>query len=363
MEFIPISQPSISLKEIESVTDAVRSGWVSSLGSYINIFEEEFARYCGTKYAITTTNGTAALHLVLASLNLTSKDEVIVPEITFIATASAVIYTGAKVVPVDIESDTLCMDPKSVESAITKNTKVILPVHLYGHPANMKEINRIARKHNLIVIEDAAEAHGAEVGGERTGSLGHAGIFSFYGNKIITTGEGGMITTSDKTLSKRIRFLRDHAMSLSKRYWHPEIGYNYRMTNLQAAMGVAQLNRIDDIIEKKRKIFFWYSEELKSIEQIKLNHQARWAKSVYWMICVNISGFKETDRDKLILKLRERNIDSRPYFYPLSSFPFIEDVKNPVAYNIYYSGLALPSYFDLTQAQVIYICRELKKLI
>jgi len=268
MSFIPISKPSITKKEIAYVTDAVRSGWVSSLGKYIDMFEEKFAAYCGTKYAVATSNGTTALHLVLAALGITARDEVIISDLTFVATGNAVKYTGAKVVTVDIEEETLCIKPEAIKKAITSKTKAIIPVHLYGHPANMEEINKIAKKHNLFVIEDAAEAHGAEVNGKKVGSLGHAGVFSFYGNKIITTGEGGMITTNDEELYKKMRYLRDHAMSKEKRYWHTEVGFNYRMTNLQAALGVAQLERIDELLAKKEEIFKWYQEGLKDVKGI-----------------------------------------------------------------------------------------------
>ena len=217
MNFIPISQPSITQKEINYVTDAIQSGWVSSLGKYIDTFEEKFAVYCGTKYAVATSSGTTALHLALVSLGVTADDEVIIPDFTFVATASAVKYIGAKVITVDIDEDTLCIDPHAIEKAITSKTKAIIPVHLYGHPANMEAINKIAKKHNLFVVEDAAEAHGSEINGKRVGSLSHAGIFSFYGNKIITSGEGGMITTSDEHLYKKLKYLRDHAMSQDKR--------------------------------------------------------------------------------------------------------------------------------------------------
>lgn len=363
MNFIPISQPSIGEKEIEYVTDAIKSGWVSSLGKYIDEFEEKFARYCGTKYALTTSNGTTALHLALVSLGIKEGDEVIIPDLTFVATANAVNYTGAKVVMVDIERDTLCLNPIEVEKAITSKTKAIIPVHLYGHPANMEAINNIAKKYNLFVIEDAAEAHGAEIEGKKVGSLGNVAIFSFYGNKVITSGEGGMITTNDKKLYEKMKYLRDHAMSQEKRYWHTEIGYNYRMTNLQAALGVAQLERIDDILDKKREIFIWYKEGLKDISNIKLNYEASWAKNVYWMICVEFLDFTEKQRDDLMHKLKKKNIDSRPFFYPMSDMPMYVKSNTAVAHEIHKRGINLPSYFDITKEDVEYICYTLKDLV
>lgn len=363
MKFIPISQPSIGEKEIEYVTDAVKSGWVSSLGKYIDMFEEKFAVYCGTKYAVATSNGTTALHLALVSLGITAEDEVIIPDLTFVATGSAVKYIGAKVITVDIEEDTLCISPEAIEKAITSKTKAIIPVHLYGHPANMEEINKIAKKHNLFVIEDAAEAHGAEVNGKKVGSLSDAGVFSFYGNKIITSGEGGMITTNDEVLYKKMRYLRDHAMSKEKRYWHTEVGFNYRMTNLQAALGVAQFERIDELLAKKKEIFGWYQDGLKEVKGIKLNHQAPWAKNVYWMVCLELDGCSESQRDEFIQKLKNKNIDSRPYFYPVSDMPMYEYTDTPITHKVYQRGLNLPSYFDITKEQVEYVCTKIKELI
>jgi len=363
MEFIPVSKPSITQKEIQYIMDAVSSGWVSSLGKYVDMFEEKFASYCGTKYALTTSNGTTALHLVLVALGIKPGDEVIIPDITFVATGNAVKYVGAKAVIVDIEEDTLCIDPESVKKAITPKTKAIIAVHLYGHPANMEEINKIAGEYGIIVIEDAAEAHGAEVNGKKVGSLGHVGTFSFYGNKIITTGEGGMITTNDENLYERMRHLRDHAMSKEKRYWHTEVGFNYRMTNVQAALGLAQLERIDEIIAKKRLIFEWYKEGLKDIEGIKLNYEAPWAKNVYWMVCLEVEGYTEKQRDELMKRLKEKNIDTRPYFYPLSDMPMFEKADTPIAHKVYQRGLNLPSYFDITKDQVDYVCKTIKELL
>lgn len=224
--FIPISEPSITKKEIKYVNDAIKSGWVSSLGPYIDKFEKKFAWYIGTRYALTTLSGTTTLHLALASLGIGNGDEVIIPDLTFIATANAVTYTGAKPIMVDIEKDTWCIDPNAIKKAITAKTKAVMPVHLYGNPANMDEISEICEEYNLYVIEDAAEAHGAEYKGEKVGSLGDCGVFSFYGNKIITTGEGGIITTNSENIYDKAIFLRDHAMSKEKRYWHTEVGFN-----------------------------------------------------------------------------------------------------------------------------------------
>ena len=363
IEFIPISQPSIGDNEIQYVTDAIKSGWVSSLGKYIDLFEEKFAKYCGTKYAIATSNGTTALHLTLASLGIKSGDEVIIPNFTFIATANAVKYTGAKVVTVDINQDSLCISTKAIISAITPKTKAIIPVHIYGHPAEMDSIIRIAKKNKLFVIEDAAEAHGAEINNKRVGGIGDAGVFSFYGNKIITSGEGGMITTNDQTLYEKIRYLRDHAMSKDKKYWHTEIGFNYRMTNLQAALGLARFYRIDEIITKKKQIFSWYKNYLNGELNLKLNFERNGVKNVFWVICVEINGINEKERDDLIKKLKNKNIDSRPYFYPISDMPMYDECDTPITHSTYKRGLNLPSYFDLNENQVEYICKSLKEFL
>jgi len=365
MNFIPISQPTITKKEIDYVTDAVSSGWVSSLGKYIDIFEDKFATYCGTKYAVATSNGTTALHLALAAIGVRANDEVIIPDLTFVATASAVRYCGAKVITVDIDEDILCISIEAIEKAITSKTKAIIPVHLYGHPANMTEINRIAKKHNLFVIEDAAEAHGAEVSGKKVGGISHAGVFSFYGNKIITSGEGGMITTDDEDLYKKMCHLRDHAMSKEKRYWHTDVGFNYRMTNLQAALGIAQFERIEELLTKKKEIFDWYRNGLKDIKGIRLNHQAHWAKNVYWMVCFEIDSYSEPQRDEFIQKLKDKGIDSRPYFYPISDMPMYYDGISTtcITHKVYQRGLNLPSYFDITKDQVEYVCHIIKGIL
>ena len=360
---IPISQPSITSLEREYITDVLQSGYVSSIGQYIDRFEEKFAEYCGTKYALTTSTGTAAIHLALASYGLNKTDEVIVPNITFISTANAVSYTGAKVVLVDVEPDSLCIDSLEVEKAITERTRAIIPVHLYGHPANMTEIDKLAQKYNLIVLEDAAQAHGAEVLGQKTGSLGNCGIFSFFGNKIITCGQGGMITTNDEEFYKKAKCLRGYAMSQDTKYWHLEIGYNYRMTNMQAALGLAQLERIDELIARKREIFSLYQENLLGIPGLKLNFTAKWALNVYWLVCLEIEGsYTERDRNNLIQALKLCGIDSRPYFYPISDMPIYADnaTKTPVSHQIYKRGICLPSYFDLKNEDIVYICETLR---
>ncbi len=362
-KLIPISQPSITQKEIDYVNDAIKSGWVSSLGKYIDIFENKFAECAGTRYALTTSNGTTGLHLALVAFGIMPGDEVIIPDFTFVATANAVKYTGAAVVCVDIEENNLCISPRDIENAITNKTKAIIPVHVYGHPANMNEIRKIAQQYNLIVIEDAAEAHGAEVEGKRAGSLGNCGVFSFYGNKIITCGEGGMITTDDPVFYEKAKELRDHAMSKEKRYWHEAVGFNYRMTNLQAALGAAQLERMDEIVKRKKDIFDLYRRYLSPDPRLKLNYQAEWAKNVYWMVCLEVEGFDEQRRDALMQKLKDKGIDSRPYFYPISDMPMFKKANTPVTHAVYQRGINLPTYFDLDNSKIEYICENVLSIV
>lgn len=363
-KLILVSEPSITNKEISYVLDAVKSGWVSSLGEYINKFEEEFARYVNVKFALTNCNGTTALHLALVSVGVKEGDEVIIPDLTFVATANAVAYTGAKPVFVDIDPETWCIDPDDLKRKITKKTKAIIPVHLYGHPADMDAINDIANEHGLYVIEDAAEAHGAEYKGKKAGSLGTCGVFSFYGNKIITTGEGGMITTNDEKLYEKAKFLRDHAMSKDKRYWHTEIGYNYRMTNIQAALGLAQLERIDELIEKKRQIFSWYKEFLCEVEGVALNPEKDWAKNVFWMVSIVLDGDCGITRDELMSRLKEKGIDSRPFFYPISQMPMYNSgLINSKAYDISKKGINLPSGANVKKGDVKRICTLIKTIL
>lgn len=361
--FIPISKPTITEKEIEYVTDAVSSTWISSLGKYIDKFEVDFAQFCGTKYAVSTANGTVAIHLALVALEIGEGDEVIVPDLSFIATANTVLHAGAQPVFADIDPYNLCIDPFSIEKAISSKTKAILPVHLYGHPADMRAINAIAQKHNLLVIEDAAEAHGAGILRQKVGSFGTCACFSFYGNKNITTGEGGMVTTNDEALYNRLRYLRDHAMSKQKRYWHTECGFNFRMTNMQAALGCAQMERVNELLNKRKYIFNLYNEGLKEISRIKLNRTYEWADNAYWLICAEIDGYDEEKRDQLIGKLKSQGIDSRPFFYPMSDMPYLKKADTPITHAVFGKGINLPTYFDITDTEISRVCDVLKQVI
>ena len=361
--FIPISKPFIGPREKELVIDALDSGWVSSIGKYIDEFEEKFARYCGTEYALAVSNGTTGLHLALATLGLQAGDEVIVPDLTFVATANAVAYTGATPVLADVDADTLCLDVASVKSLITPRTKAIIPVHLYGHPADMDALTELADAHGLAIVEDAAEAHGAEYKGRRVGSFGKCAVFSFYGNKVITTGEGGMLTTNDREFHQRAKRLRDHAMSPEKRYFHEERGYNYRITNLQAALGVAQLERIDEFLDRRTEIMSWYSSAIATTDGVRLNRVKNWAKSAFWMVCLEVDWFDEARRDAFMQALRARGVDSRPYFCTMSSMPMYRQAPLPVSARKAQIGLNLPSYFELTKGEVQRIGSDVNELL
>jgi len=361
--FIPISKPTIGPRERELVLAALDSGWVSSIGAYIDQFEAEFARYCGTRYALAVSNGTTGLHLALETLGLKPGDEVIVPDLTFVATANAVAYTGATPVLADVDPDHLCLDPAAVRALITPRTKVIMPVHLYGHPADMDALNEIANAHGIAVIEDAAEAHGAEYKGRRVGGLGKCGVFSFYGNKVITTGEGGMITTDDEAFWQRAKRLRDHAMSPTRRYFHEDRGFNYRITNLQAALGVAQLERIDEFLNRRAEIMDWYRQVIPVSDGIRLNRVRNWAKSAYWMVCLEVDAFDVARREEFMQLLKARGIDSRPYFCAMSTMPMYEQATPPVAGRKADTGLNLPSYFEMTKADVQRIGSEVNGIL
>lgn len=359
-DFIPVYTPSLDGREEKYVLDAVRSGWISSLGSYVTRFEQEFSRFCGVRHAVSVSNGTVALHLALHALGIGPGDEVIVPSLTFVATANAVHYTGATPIFADVDPVTWCIDPEDVQRRITSRTRAIIPVHLYGHPAPMPALQELADKHKLILVEDAAEAHGAAIYGRRVGGWGRIAAFSFYANKIITTGEGGMLTTDDEALAARCRTLRDHAMPPHRRYWHEEVGFNYRMTNLQAAVGVAQMERIEHFLARKRAIAAHYRERLVDVPGITFAAERPGYTNVYWMVSILIEPPYALGRDELILALRARGIDSRPFFHPMDTLPpYRSDTPRPIALRLSRCGLNLPSSPSLTDAQIDYICDAL----
>jgi len=350
---IPVAEPELGEKEQEYVVDCIKSGWISSKGRYVEDFENGFANYCGCGYGVSTSNGTAALHLALSALGVGRGDEVIVPTFTFISTVNAVSYTGAKPVFVDAHPDYWCIDPESIEEKITDKTKAIIPVHLYGHPCDMDPIMELAEKHNLKIIEDAAEAHGAEYNGRKVGSFGIVNCFSFYGNKIITTGEGGMCLTDDVKLAEKMRSLRAHGMDPYRKYWYSHIGFNYRMTNLQAAVGLAQLSRLDEFVEIKRKNAALYNKLLKDVPGITTPAEKKWAKNVYWMYSILLDEDFSSTRDALMEKLLDAGIETRPLFYPVHEMPPYKNCGSyPISEEISKRGVSLPSSVKLRDEEI-----------
>ncbi len=361
--FIPIAEPTFGDKELEYVTDCVKSGWISSVGKYVRDFEQGFAAYCGVQYGVATFNGTVALHLLAATLNLGPGDEVIMPSLTYVATANAVRYTGATPIFVDSEWETWNLDPNTVVEAITPQTKAIIAVHLYGHPVDMDPLAAIAAEYGLLLLEDAAEAHGARYKGRPVGSLSDAAIFSFYGNKIITTGEGGIIVTNNQDWAERAFFLENQGRYADNPYWHPEVAYNYRMTNIQAAIGLAQLERIDEMIAIRRRNAAYYNRRLAEVPGLILPPNQAWAENVYWMYSVIIEDEFGLERDEVRTRLHAAGIDTRPFFYPVHTLPMYNTGQSlPVAEALGRRGLNLPSAATLTPEQIDYVCDALISL-
>lgn len=365
MKRIPVAQPKLGGNERKYVLDCLDTSWISSAGKYITQFEEEFARFCGVKHAIATNNGTTALHLALVALDLQPGDEVIIPTVTYIATANAVRYCGATPVLVDVCADTMNIDPSEIEKKIGPKTKGIIPVHLYGHAADMAPINEIAKKYNLFVLEDAAEAHGAEYRGVKVGSLGTCATFSFFGNKIVTTGEGGVITTNDSELAAKLLLYRGQGMDPHRRYWFNVIGYNYRMTNIQAAIGLAQMESVQTALDERQALAGWYAEALGELEgDLVLPKERLEAKHVYWMYTVFLREGGAKRRDAVMTMLDQMGIETRPVFYPMHVLPpYMEDGSYPVADHWACRGINLPTHQFLTKEDVQRIADGLKRAI
>jgi len=345
--YFPVATPVLNGNEFKYLTDAFFSSWISSTGKYIDLFEEQFSNYSDCTYGVALSNGTAALHLAMVALGVGRGDEVIIPDLTFAATINAVLHANATPVIVDVESDSWCIDPKGIEKAITENTKAIIPVHLYGQPCDMDAIMKIAKKYKLLVIEDCAEAHGASFNGKKVGSFGDIGCFSFFGNKVITTGEGGMCITNSNEISSKLKLLRSHGMSTTRKYWHTMVGFNYRLTNLQAAIGVAQLERIDKIHDSRRMYENGYKEILEN-QNFTFQDDLKARKRITWL--VSILAKSNFDKDKFMQSLKKHGIDARPFFYPLSEMDIYRDyckVKTPVAKSLSEKGFNLPTYESL----------------
>jgi perosamine synthetase len=362
MKKIPVAQPKIGKLEKTFVNQCLKSSWISSTGEYISQFEDRFAQYCGSKYAVSCNNGTAALHLALLALGIKPGDEVLLPSLTFIATANVVKYCGATPVFIDSDKQSWNINPQLLEPKINKNTKAIIPVHLYGHPASMDKIMQIAKKYHLYVIEDAAEAHGATFNNKKVGTFGDIGCFSFYGNKIITTGEGGMCITDNKKIMEKIVLFKNHGMSLKKKYYHTVVGYNYRMTNIQAAIGLAQLNQIDHFLQIRKKIYTTYHSGLSSLSAIRFHPHTENIESVYWLFACLIKPQHKKNRNGLMHYLYNKGIDSRPFFHPITDMPYYKSTSVfRVAKSISQQGINLPTYVDLTNSDINFIVQTVKE--
>jgi len=365
---IPVSQPVIGEEEIAFVSDALRKGELSgTFGHYLENFEKEFAAYSGCSYGVAVSSGTTAIHLAVAAADIGPGDEVLISSSTNIATALGVVHNGAVPVPVDSEEETWNLDVSLIESMITPKTKAIIPVHLFGHPVDMDALMKIADKHNLTVIEDCAEAHGAACRGKKTGSFGAMGCYSFYANKIITTGEGGMVVTNDDVLLKRLRLLRNLAFT-EPRFRHEEAGYNFRMTGYQAAMGLAQTRKIDQIVSEKRRVAHTYNKALSDIRGLQLPVERDWATNVYWMYAVVVNPEFGITRDQLAMRLKSEGVDTRTFFCSMSDQPCLQrfagfrHTPTPVASRIWDSGLYLPSTHTLGEADIRSVATAIKRV-
>lgn len=374
---IPVNEPFLSQHDVDNVLECVQSGWISSAGNFLRKFEEHWAAYCGRRFGIAVSNGTAALQLAVLALDLKPGDEIILPTFTIISCATAVIYSGAVPVLVDADPRTWCMDVDQVRDQITPRTKAILPVHIYGHPVNMDSLLDVAQQHGLAIIEDAAEAHGAEYASKRNGttrwircgSFGEMSCFSFYANKLITTGEGGMILTDQPRLADRLRSLSNLCFQPDRRFYHESLGYNYRLTNLQAALAVSQIERMEEIVQKKRAMAASYTERLKEIAGIQLPVEESWARSVYWMYGIVLSDSIPMDAVEFAAAMRKRGVETRPFFLGMHEQPVLQKrglfagEHYPVAERLARHGLYLPSGLALTEDQITTVCNAVQDVL
>jgi perosamine synthetase len=368
---VPVNEPSIGEREIAYVLDCLRTGWISSAGRYIEEFESSWAAYCGRKFGVAVSNGTVALEIAVRCLDLKPGEEVILPSFTIVSCIQAIIYAGGVPVLVDSDPGTWCMDVSLVERKVTPRTRAIMPVHIYGHPVDMDPILSLADRYGLAIIEDAAEAHGAGYlsGREkdssrwrRCGSFGLMSCFSFYANKIITTGEGGMVLTDDPDLAQRLRSLRNLCFQRERRFFHEELGYNFRLTNLQAAIGLAQMERIEELIGRKRWMAAAYTERLRDLDGIRLPVQELWARNVYWMYGIVLDESTGLDAAELARRLREAGVETRPFFLGMHEQPvllakgYFRGERYPIAERLARYGLYLPSGMTLTETQIEEVC-------
>lgn len=366
---ILVNEPKLDGNEKKYVNECLDTGWISSEGPFIKKFEEDFADYIGHKEGIAVCNGTASLEVALYAANLQEGDEVILPSFTIISCIVAILRLGGKPVLVDCDPETWCMDVDQVKSKITSKTKVIMPVHIYGHPVDMDPIMELAEVHNLIVIEDAAEVHGAEYKGKKLGSIGHLSSFSFYPNKLMTTGEGGMVLTSDPVMAERAREYRNLCFIPQERFLHENLGYNFRMTNLQAAIGLAQLEKIDETVAFKREMGEYYISQLKEIDGIQTQIERDWAKTVYWMYCIQLDPSLGITAKEMQAALAERKIGTRPFFRGMHTQPALlnrglfHGESYPVTDKAYMYGLYLPSGMTLTKNQIDEVVKNVREIL
>ncbi len=366
---IPVNEPKLGLKESEYVLDCLNSGWISSAGKYIENFEKNWAEYCSMPYGIAVCNGTVALEGAIACLDLKPGDEVIMPSFTIISCALAVVEAGAIPVLVDSDPETWCMDVSQVEAKITKRTRAVMPVHIYGHPVDMDPLIALAKKYALVIVEDAAEAHGAEYKGRKCGGFGEISCFSFYANKIITTGEGGMVLTRDPKLAEKLRAIRNLCFVPSRRFYHTELGHNYRLTNIQAAIGLAQLEQIDEHLQHKQWMAKAYKQRLGETAQLQLPVEKPWAKNVYWMYGMILNENTGMDASEFGIRMKNSGVETRPFFLGMHEQPVLKQrglfqgESYPVAERIARQGFYLPSGLTLTESQVDQVCDAVKKCL
>lgn len=356
----PIYKPSLQGNEKQYVNECLDSTWISSKGSFINVFEKSFANYINIEHATGVCNGTVAIHLALVALGINQGDEVIVPTFTYIASVNPIVQVGATPVFVDSERKSWQMSPEDIEQKITPKTKAIIVVHLYGHPCDMDKIMKIAQKHNLLVIEDCAEAIGTRYKGQHVGTFGDVATFSFFGNKTITCGEGGMVVTNDQTIYDRLVHFKGQGLAKYREYWHDTIGFNYRMTNIQAAIGLAQLEQIETFLKKKQEIACWYCEYLKD-SSIEFHKPVEDVYHSFWMCSILVE--KSQLRDELRDYLKSYGIETRPTFYPIHTMPMYAKnfIKHTIAEDLAGRGINLPSYPALEKSDVEYICRRIRE--
>ena len=362
---IHYTRPSITDNEVAYATDAARNGWGDKCYAYIDKFENAFKAHLGVKHAIATSSATGALHMGMAGLGIGEGDEVIIANTNWIASIAPIMHLNAKPIFVDIDEDSWCIDPALVEAAVTAKTKAIMAVHLYGNLCEMDSLKKIAAKYNIFLIEDSAEAIGSEYKGQKAGSIGDFGAFSFHGTKTISTGEGGMFTTNSDALYEKVLTLSNHGRTKTqvKQFWPDILGFKYKMSNIQAAIGLAQIERIDQLIQNKQNIFNFYYENLKSISYLKMNPIETLNKNGYWMPTVVLDRKLSTSRDQLIEIFNNHNIDARVFFWPLSTLDFIDqDVHTPVSFDLSQRSLNLPSYHDITQEDQLRVIEVLKSI-